>query len=679
MRTVPDVDGSLANGPPSQVASRLALTAVLLLALVLRLSALEAGWFGVDQARDLAWASAIVEGSALPWTGPPMRNRVNLSALYYYFWAIPAVLSDRAWAFYAFAGLLGSAAILCVYQTASSLGAPGAGLIAALLLATSPQAVLDSRIAWAPAALVPAAAVFLVLANRFVRGPTTGRGAALAVTGSLATQLHLAAFPLCVVATGVLLQRRRSLGWRGLLVASVVGALPFVPMITGLAPRMTLLVTGIVESVRETTAHTAGSAASSNGHTSTPGSRIGDGPGPDIPRRFALRLIEIATLRGRAVEGLSPAQNERPVWATLVIRTQSLLIPLEALAIVALWTYRPREETRHLRVLLTATFFTSLSAVALLPAEGWYYYANPAQVPGTIALGALLARARPRLVVVALVTVLLVGQALFLVWWIGTSSRSGMVSASFDHLRLSGEPPPRPEARFRFLNLDIKQRAADVLTRELQIPRHRIWQSVHGPAFADLDSDNWFFFPAWPETEGRTGGRSALISRPGEWPDAWTAAFPRQVEVGPLRIFAYEPRLEMGRAIVEGCSERTELPEVARDPVDYGNGEMALPSWGCPAPVVRVPVVDDGPIEVRVFARMRGAGRVIRIVAEPPGETITAPSGDAGLLLARGTRSVRALLALHGPALLDIYELHGQDSATAARTRPEARDRDVVQ
>ena len=100
-----------ANRPIS--ASQTLLLAGLLLALAaaLRLWHLDAGWFGVDQARDATWAERIASGTAWPVAGPQMRNRVRLGATYYFFWALPALVADSPLAGYAFAALLGTAAV----------------------------------------------------------------------------------------------------------------------------------------------------------------------------------------------------------------------------------------------------------------------------------------------------------------------------------------------------------------------------------------------------------------------------------------------------------------------------------------------------------------------------------------------------------------------------------------
>ena len=55
----------------------------MLLSAALRLVALDSGWFGVDQARDIAWAERIASGAGHPAAGPLMGNRFHLGSLYY--------------------------------------------------------------------------------------------------------------------------------------------------------------------------------------------------------------------------------------------------------------------------------------------------------------------------------------------------------------------------------------------------------------------------------------------------------------------------------------------------------------------------------------------------------------------------------------------------------------------
>lgn len=657
MPSVERSNASRAGRGPSAVVLGVALAAVLALALVLRASSPGAGWFGVDQARDLAWARAIADGTRFPWTGPPMRNRIDLSAFYYYFWSLPALVSQEAPAFYTYAALLGALAVAAVFRLGAALGGWRAGLVAALLLATSPHAVLDSRVAWAPAALPLATAVFLLAAKRLVERPTTRRAATVALVAALATQLHLSAFPLCAVAGGLLLARWRGVGVRGILAAALVGALPFVPMLVGFVPRATVLAGELVRS-RAATPIAASDLEQTRRAAGAPA--IGD-----LRERFARRLLEIAAVRERALEGLSPSALERAWWTTALIGAQRFMLPLEGLAVALLWLRSRYNRHGPMAAVIAGTFFLSLAAVALLPAEAWYYYLDQTLVPGAVALGVLLAIARPRLAFAGATAVVITAQVLLVVWWIGSSARSGIVSANFAQLRLVGDPPSASESRLRFLNLDVKQAAADVLVRRLRIPRERIWQAVHGPGFEDLDSDNWFFFGAPPSpTTEENPDVSALVGRASDWPPSWTAGFAWHTIVGPIDIFAYEPRLRMEAGRVESCAAQTVVPVAARDPVRYGDGGVALPDWGCTAPVVYIPVVEgEEAIELRVFANVRGIGRVVALDAEPPAKPVTSPSGTPGLRLTPGTRVVRVHLAIRGPALLDVYELHGRRAA----------------
>ncbi|MEW6273037.1 MAG: hypothetical protein AB1689_27480, partial [Thermodesulfobacteriota bacterium] len=158
---------------------------MLLLAALLRLWHLEAGWFGVDQARDLAWAERIASGGPLPSVGPLMRGRFHLGALYYWFWAAPALVSTAPLAAYAFAALLGTGAVLATWWLARTLAGPVAALVAAAWLAASPIAVIDARIAWAPAALPPWTALLLLVATAFLAAPSTPRAAALLLVATL--------------------------------------------------------------------------------------------------------------------------------------------------------------------------------------------------------------------------------------------------------------------------------------------------------------------------------------------------------------------------------------------------------------------------------------------------------------------------------------------------------------
>src|SRR4051794_22613622 len=77
-----------------------------LVAIALRTYRLDLGWFGVDQARDVATALDVASGHAFPVIGPTMRRVTRLGALYYYFWSLPYLVWRDPLAGYWFAALL---------------------------------------------------------------------------------------------------------------------------------------------------------------------------------------------------------------------------------------------------------------------------------------------------------------------------------------------------------------------------------------------------------------------------------------------------------------------------------------------------------------------------------------------------------------------------------------------
>jgi hypothetical protein len=102
------------------------------------------------------------------------------------------------------------------------------------------------------------------------------------------------------------------------------------------------------------------------------------------------------------------------------------------------------------------------------------------------------------------------------------------------------------------------------------------------------------------------------------------------------------------------------------DPLEYGSGEPDLPTWPCDRPVVVVPFAAPPPgVEVRIFPRVIGRGRVVAVDADPAEglERASAPGLDAGVRLGAGGGELRIELSIDGPAALDLVELHGRPPA----------------
>ena len=134
-----------------------AVVALFVLGVALRCWRLDLGWFGVDQARDIQTALDIAAGRDWPTVGPTMRRVTSLGALYYYVWAVPALLSNDPLAAYRLRrGSASRRSSGCGGWHAAGGGTHSA-LVALAVFATSRVAVIDTRIAWAPAALPPTA------------------------------------------------------------------------------------------------------------------------------------------------------------------------------------------------------------------------------------------------------------------------------------------------------------------------------------------------------------------------------------------------------------------------------------------------------------------------------------------------------------------------------------------
>jgi len=602
-----------------------------LLAAALRLVHLDAGWFGVDQARDVTWAELIASGQTHPTVGPPMRNRFHLGALYYDFWALPALFSTSPLAAYVHAGVLGTLSVVLVWCLTRALAGAAAGLAAAALLATSPVAVLDSRIAWAPAALPFWSALLLLVAVWFARAPTAPRAALLLFLAAFGTQLHVAAAPLALLAGGVVLWQVRALSWRGLLLAALGGAAPLVPMLLALATPV---------------AQTAAAA---------------------VADPMQHRLRDILALVPRLVTGLTPVGLPPGVRAWLSAEAALTAATIAAGLYLLL---RPAAPGRDARLRLVAlALFAGLAAVALLPAEAWYYYLDGVLVPGAVVLGVTWQALRWRRAAVAVLACCVVARALLLTWWIVGAASAGHVSANLDFLRLGGPRPTDPEGRARLLSVATKQSAATILANDVGLSLDRFWRDVHGSAFADLDTDNGYFFRRAAEagrhrttTPRPDQGASALVHYRGDFPSGWLARSGLALAAGPLEIRTYEPALDLGAARLVGCGDEPPPAQRPRSPLDYGSGEPVLPDWPCAMPTVAVPVRAPAPdVALRVFARTEGAARVLEVTADPPGSPVasTAPGAGIGLALAPGPARLLVRLQVSGPARLDLYELHG--------------------
>ncbi|MEO2166715.1 MAG: hypothetical protein ABGY42_01090, partial [bacterium] len=321
-------------------------------------------------------------------------------------------------------------------------------------------------------------------------------------------------------------------------------------------------------------------------------------------------------------------------------------------------TPKPRREGA---LALLLGFFSAVAFVSFLPAEAWYYYLDVALVPAAVLLGVALS-GLPRVRVVAAIFVLLiVVRAVGLLWWVGDARARGTVAVNLEWMRLGGMVAEDAGLRARLPTVATRQRTVEILGQKLGIPLARVFQDVHGSGFADLIADNGFFVRRMEGVVPDTG-LSALVVHRGDVPEAWVAAMaPRQA--GPMLVLAYQSLLDLDAARLEGCGPDAHPPlRVAPEPRAYGRGEMRRQNWPCTEPVLVVPV-RAGPVAgpVRVVAQVSGAAEIVSLRSRPVGTRLAAslPGGGEGILLPALPAEIRLQLRVHGPADLDLFELHG--------------------
>ncbi len=559
---------------------RVGLLLVLLLAAALRLSLPGTGWFGMDQARDLTMASEIIHDGAWPAAGPAMRNRLRLGGLYYGLWVPPAALRARPQTAYLWAGLLGVFGVAAAAAVGRRVGGERVGLAAAVLLAASPVAVLDERIPWPPAAMPLAVGLMLLAALRVFECPTAWRAAGLGLVSGLATQVHLSLVPLAAVGVSSLLVSSRKLGFKGLGAAAFAGLLPLVPMWIAL------------------------------------GEPLPAGPATARPLPPLLeRLIDILFAARRAVEGISPASRSRPAFIDVLLLPEALWFGLAlGAAGVALWR-------GGIGLRWTAmSFLVGVFAVGFLPAEAWLYYLDPTLLPAAVLLGFGLTRWRgygSMLLLLCLTSL----RVAFLVWWIDDVSQRGWIAADFERLRL-GAVGQAGEGRVRLLTLDAKSQLWSRLVAIAGDPVETLGARLHGPGFADLDTDNGYFeklaIAAARETLGSGArkrsvypgpgkgqsdalqkridvgdARQVVLLHPGDLEPGWLGGLKGE-RLGPLLAVVSMPALQWERAEIVVCDGKAvRLPLPARpvpDPGRYGAGEMKRSDWPCRRATIEVPI-----------------------------------------------------------------------------------------
>ncbi len=584
----------------------------------LRCWRLDLGWFGVDQARDVQTALDVAYGRDFPIVGPTMRRVTSLGALYHYVWALPHLASEDPLAAYRFAAGLGVATLVATWLCARRWWGGRAALVALAVLATAPVAVIDGRVAWAPAAL-PAAAITLLA---LLAGPATpGRLGLLGAALGLAVQLHLAMAAWIVAAAGVVLARR---------------------------PRRAAIAAGLAGAIA--TGFPAAYAALANaGRDAGLATLPGRGPLPDVLPRLAAAW----SLEWRVPEAFWQ-WPDAPIPAPLVARGLAALVATAAGLGLGRAVLRGHRGDRPAAA-LAAVAACQLGMVVLLPGEAWYYYLDALLPIAALAAGLLAAgdaRSKPGR---AAAVVLVAAATLLGGWdacWLATTARYGYIALAPAGLTLDGVGSRDAAVPGRLLTVGVKRDLAALLADGGATFPAR-WASVHGPAFDDATGDNGFWLARAPAAVGEAGAprHAALWYRDDRGAPA--AASPRfeLVDVGPLRVARYRPAIAYGSCRDDGGAFVAVPIRVVPAPRRYGNGTPARPASLPRRVTCEVDVPAGG---VRVVASVGGGAVTVRDDAGRSGATAAAST----LCLAAGPRRARVVIeAAHDAAgELDLYE-----------------------
>jgi Dolichyl-phosphate-mannose-protein mannosyltransferase len=631
---------------------QMAATALLLaLGVALRVTALDLGWFGVDQARDVATALDVARGADLPTVGPTMRRVVRLGALYYYVWAVPYLVSRDPLAGYWFAALLGVVAMVMVWRLAQRLWGRPAGLVVLATVAAHPVWVIDGRVAWAPALLpvAGAALLWLVLGREGTLSPR--RATAIGATLGLAVQLHLTMVVWVAAVAVVALWER--MPWRTVRRVLVGG------LVTGLPALWAI-------------------AAPAKGQSGI-GSLAARAALPAVGRRLAAAYeLPWRVPAAFAQWGDRDAGGGAPVALAAAVLSIAVLAGLLCLA------GRRTGHRRAARLILTTVVLGGVLVLGL-PGDVWYYYLDALLPAAALAAGTLVTwggvGARARVPVTCVVVGAAAVLGVHLGGWLRLVAERGYMPVEPALLTLDGRPGRDAATPGRLLTLRVKRAAAESVAT-LGGGFADLWLRTHGPAFGDASGDNGFWL-RWALARQRdaTVPRGGVAARHvALWyrSDPVAVALARQAdgvdvavtEVGPLSVVRYASAIDYASCLAEGVPITVPI-RVLPAPRRYGDGTPPRPQI---LPRLVTCRLEPGGGSTRVVAALDGSGTV-RV--RGGGREATAGS-ESALCIARAPTGVTFTVEIlpEGPAALDVYDLPlglGCDPTTGVERSADAR------
>ena len=196
----------------------IAWAAILIVAAILRLTDLAVrGTWDADQGHDMLILRGLVLDGRIPLLGPPTSIGDFHHGVLYYFILAPAAALSQAdpVAVTTFIALCGVLAVAVTGWLARSIAGPVAGLLAALLLATSSSAIEESIFIWNPNLIALSSSIALAAAWRAWTGGRTRWWLAAGAAAVMTMHCHVLGTILTPVIGGLLgadIVRRRRRG-----------------------------------------------------------------------------------------------------------------------------------------------------------------------------------------------------------------------------------------------------------------------------------------------------------------------------------------------------------------------------------------------------------------------------------------------------------------------------------
>ena len=180
---------------------RLALGAILALAVFVRFYRLDLTWFFLDHVRDVSVAADISSGASFPLLGPRIGwTEASLGPLYFYVLAIPFSISRDPVAGLVFVAGFHVVAVLALYRFAREFFGPGVALYASAFFAVFPLTAFSSRLVWHVGLLPPIVILYMHALYSLIIRDRSGAVVALWAFLAVLTQLHFGSIALGGVA-----------------------------------------------------------------------------------------------------------------------------------------------------------------------------------------------------------------------------------------------------------------------------------------------------------------------------------------------------------------------------------------------------------------------------------------------------------------------------------------------